>query len=139
MKPFKSKNKIFRFFYVKMSRVFKSSQKSRYPKKVTEGEKTVADIFINVLHDPDTKLYYDTKTHECSLKSEKQLLWIFLESGNMKVVNSTFGYDRPISAQLEYYLSERFRVENTKRRTLMKEEALSKIEHSLNKTLEKIK
>ena len=122
-----------------MSRLFKSGNKVRYPKKVTEGEKTVSDIFINILRDSDTKLYYDTKTHECSMKSEKQSIWIFLESGNMKVVNSTFGYDRPISSELEYYLYERFRVENTKRRTLMKAEALSKIEHSLSKTLDKVK
>ena len=138
MKTFKYKNKLYRWLYVKMSRTFKSVKKSKYPKNVTEVEKTVSDIFIKVLHDPDTKLYYDTTTHECSLKSEKQSLWIFLEPNNMKVVNSTFGYDRPISSDLEYYLEERFRTENTKRRTLMKEEALSKIEYSLTKTLEKV-
>jgi hypothetical protein len=139
MKGFKYKNKLWRWVYVKTVKLFKSDERSRYPKKVTDKEKTVADIFINVLHDPDTKLYYDIKTHECSLKSEKQSLWIFLERENMKVINSTFGYDRTISPELEYYLSDRFRQENNKRRTLMKEEALSKVEHSLSYTLNKIK
>ena len=138
METFRYKNKIYRWLYVKIAKKLRPNDKCRFPKDITDKERTVYEIFIKVLHDPDTKLYYDTKTMECSMKSEKQSLWIFLEAGNVKVINSTFGYDRTISPKLECYLSDRFRQENTKRRTLMKEEALSKIEHSLSKTRDKL-
>ena len=138
MKPFKYKNKLYRYFYVRISRLFKTDLRSRYPKDVSDYEKTVSDIFISILHKDDTKLYYDTKTQECSLKNEQQVIWIFLERENIKIINSTYGYDRHISSNLEYYLADRFRQENTKRRTIMKEEALSRIEHSLSITLKKV-
>lgn len=139
MKGFKYKNKLWRWVYVKTVKLFTSDKKNRYPKNVTEKEKTVSDIFTNLLRDPDTKLHFDLKTHECSLESVKQSLWIFLEQENMRVINSTFGYDRAISPDLVYYLTDRFKQENNKRCILMKEEALSKVEHSLSYTLNKIK
>ena len=127
-----------RRLYIKSMSILSPKDRCRFPKDITDKERTVYDIFIKVLHDPDTKLYYDTKTMECSMKSDKQSLWIFLETRNVNVINSTFGYDRTISPKLECYLSDRFRHENTKRRNLMKEEALSKIEHSLSKTRDKL-
>lgn len=138
MKSFKYKNKIYRYFYVKMSRAFKNNDRSRYPKSVTDKERTVSDIFIKILHDPTTELSYDISTKECRMKNERESLWIFLEPGNVKVINSVYGYDRRISAELEYYLEERFRHENHKRGAVMKAEALSKVDYSLNKTLDKI-
>lgn len=138
MKTFKYKNRLYRWLYVKIASKIRTKDRCRFPKDITDKERTVYEIFIKVLHDPDTKLYYDTLTMECSMKSEKQSLWVFLESRNVKVINSTFGYDRIISPKLECYLSDRFRQENTKRRTLMKEEALSKVEHSLTKTRDKL-
>ena len=134
----KSIYKFFKRLYVKIVKKFRVKDRCRFPKDITDRERTVYEIFIKVLHDPDTKLYYDINTMECSMKSEKQSLWIFLEANNVKVINSTFGYDRIISSKLECYLSDRFRQENTKRRTLMKEEALSKVEHSLSKTRDKL-
>ena len=138
MKTFKYKSKLYRYLYVRMSRIFRSGMRVRYPKNVTKEERTVSDIFIKILHDPSTDLFYDMKSKECALKNTRESLWIFLEPGNVKVINSTFGYDRSISNELEYYLEERFRHENHKRRVVMKDEALAKIDHSLNKTLDKI-
>lgn len=128
----------FKKLRIKLLLRFRTNVRCRFPKNITNKERTVYEIFIKILHDPDTKLYYNTTTRECSMKSEKQSLWIFLEERNVKVINSTFGYDRTISSELECYLSERFIHENTKRRVMMKEEALSRVEHSLSKTRDKL-
>ena len=138
MKTFKYKSKVYRYFYVRMCRLFNNNDRSRYPKSVTDKERTVSDIFIKILHDPSTELSYDISSKECSMKNVRESLWIFLEPGNVKVINSVYGYDRRISAELEYYLEERFRQENRKRGAIMKAEALSKVDYSLNKTLDKI-
>lgn len=138
MKPFKYKNKIWRFIVVKVMRMFSSGTRARYPKKVTDQEKTASTIFMTLLKDPNSKLYYESKRNECYLDSESKKMKLFLEAGNIKVINSTYGYDVPISNEMEYYLEARFKVQMNKRRSEFKEKALSKVEHSLNKTLEKI-
>lgn len=138
MKPFKYKNKIYRWIYVKIKRLFSSEKRARYPKHVSQQERTVAEIFINILHNNNSQLYYNNRTGECYLKLDSEKIFIFLESHNIKIINSNFGYDTHISNEMEFYLSSRFDDENTKRKTLMKEEALSKIEYSLSKTLKKL-
>lgn len=138
MKTFKYKNKIYRYIYVKLARIFKSEERVRYPKNVDAASKVAADIFIKVLTNPDAQLYYNLKTEECSLKLEEHRIFIFLERSNIKVINSTFGYDKQIPAELEYYLVERFIRENNKRRILMKEFAIAKVDNSLYNTLEKL-
>jgi len=138
MNQFKTKNRLWRRLVVRTSILFKSSHKVRYPKKVTEHERETADIFIKILHDQHSKLYYHFKTKECSLKHDDLALWIFLEPEKVRVVNSTYGFDRRISQEMEYYLEQRFRQENNKRRVVMKEEAVSKVKHSITKTLDKI-
>jgi len=139
METFKYKNKLWRFIYIKFMRAIKQDKKQRYPKNIPDAQKTVADIWMILLRDPETKLYYDITTQECSLESKSKHLEIFLESENIKIVNSTFGFDKRISSELEYYLADRFRQENSKRRILMKQHAQSKIEHSLSNTLIKLK
>lgn len=138
MKNVKIKNKFMKWAYVRFRRLFKSNDKSRFPKNLSAAEKTVSDIFINILHDPESKLYYDNGTSECSMKSESKNMKIFLEERNVKIINSIYGFDRPISADLQYYLEARFKIENSKRRKIMKEEAVAQIENSLSNTLDKI-
>jgi len=135
------KHKLKRFFKVlsiKTKSIFRK-QKIRYPKNVSENEKTASSIFLKILHEPETSLYYNPETHECYLKSDKKHLYIFLESCNIKIINSKYGYDTKISVSLESYLSERFKHESSKRRNLFKQEVLSKVQNSLNHTLDKIK
>lgn len=139
MKTFKYKNRLYRWVYIKIIKLFNSERRARYPKKVSDLEKVVSDIFIKVLHNPESQLYYNISTGECSIKLESQKLFIFLENGKVRVINSTFGYDRAICPELQQYLMERFRHENAKRRRIMKEQALSKIDNSLSITLEKLK
>jgi hypothetical protein len=103
------------------------------------AEKTAYSIFMKLLLDPTSKLYYDLHTSECYIRSEDATLYIFLEANNIKVINSVYGYDVPIGRDLEAYLTERFRREMAIRRSKFKAEALKKIEHSLETTLEKLK
>jgi hypothetical protein len=130
-------NRFFKKINLKLKSTFRK-QKIRYPKKVSNNEKVASSIFLKILHDPETSLYYNPETYECYLKSNKHNLYIFLESANIKIINSKYGYDTKISIQLENYLSERFKHESSKRRNIFKQEVLSKVENSLNHTLDKI-
>jgi len=114
------------------------NRRARYPKYLSEKEKTVCDIFLNVLHNPQSVLHYNPETYECYIQSDSQKLYIFLEPQNVTVINTIYGYDTKISADLEVYLSERFKHEASKRRNIFKAEILSKVQHSLKNTLEKI-
>ena len=124
---------------LKIHRFLSSDQKPKLPKKLSESEETAKDIFTLLLVRPETKLYYDLKTAECYVRSEDSSVYIFLESRNLKIINSVYGYDVNISQELESYLIHKFEKELYKRRLSFKEEALSKIEHSLESTLNKLK
>jgi hypothetical protein len=56
-----------------------------------------------------------------------------------KIINSVFGYDVHIRSELEGYLLDKFIREMSIRRNAFKNEVLSKINHSLDSTLSKIK
>lgn len=113
-------------------------EKIRYPKRVTESERIVSLIFLKTLKNKEVSLYYNPQNHECYIKSDRNDLYIFLESCNIKIINSVYGYDTKISIKLETYLSEKFNQETAKRRNIFKEEVLSKVQNSLNHTLRKI-
>ena len=134
--------KIRRFTFIKFGRFLKSARNDRKiqkPKRLTEQEDTAMQIFLEILHDKESKLYYDIATHECYISSPDKNIYIFLESRNIKIINSVFGYDVPISSPLEHYMLEKFIREMAIRRNSFKREVLSRINHSLDSTLEKIK
>ena len=134
--------KIRRFAFIKFGRFLKSAKNDRKikrPKKLTEQEDTAMQIFLAILHDKESKLYYDISTHECYISSPDKKIFIFLESRNIKIINSVFGYDVPVSSSLEHYMLEKFIREMGIRRNAFKQEVLSRINHSLDSTLEKIK
>lgn len=129
----------FRWIWLKiLSTLNSNDHRPIKPKKLKDSERTAMSIFLKVLFDPGTKLYYDLHTQECYLKSEDSTLYIFLENLNVKIINSVYGYDVNISRELESYLLEKFRREMAVRRQKFKSEALAKIEHSLEGTLEKL-
>lgn len=110
----------------------------RRPKQMCYSEKSALTIFMRILRLPDTKLYYDIKTQECYLKSEEYQLYLFLEERNIKVINSVFGYDVRLSQELEAYMSDQFIQEMAVRRSAFKAEALNKVDHSLELTVERV-
>lgn len=131
--------RLIRVFYLRILRNFKSDKRVRKPKKLTESENKACEIFLTVLHNKDSKLYYDIKTQECYIGSGDKTIFVFLEANNVKVINSVFGYDVHIKQDLENYLLEKFIREMAKRRNLFKLDVLSKINHSLDNTLSRIK
>lgn len=110
----------------------------RIPRRLSDSERTATNIFLLILNEPGSKLYYDLNTQECFLKSEDSTIFIFLEYLNIKIINSVYGYDVNITIQLQQYLIDRFRKEMAIRRQKFKQEALDRVEHSLEATLEKI-
>ena len=124
---------------LKFSRVFASEKRIRFPKNMTESEKIASEIFIYLLKDHSSKLYYDIVTSECFISDANKTIFTFLESKNLKIINTVYGYDTYISSDTELYLSNRFRRELTTRRKMFKEEAILKVEYSLCSTLNKLK
>lgn len=124
--------------FFKIIRGFKE-RKVKRPKVLLESEETACEIFLTILHNKDSKLYYDIQTQECYISSGDKTLFVFLESNNVKIINSVFGYDVHIRGELESYLLEKFISEMGKRRNAFKKEVLSKINHSLDSTLTRIK
>ncbi len=142
-KTFKNKltrlRRIFMVTYLRIFRSFGSDKKLKKPKKLTESENTACEIFLTILHNKDSKLYYDIQTQECYISSGDKTLFVFLESCNVKIINSVFGYDVHIKSELESYLLDKFIREMGIRRNAFKKEVLSKINHSLDSTLTRIK
>ncbi len=130
--------RIFRVSYLKVFRSFKDKKVKR-PSRLSDAESTACEIFLTILHNKDSKLYYDIQTQECYISSGDKTLFVFLESNNVKIINSVFGYDVHIKGELETYLLEKFITEMGKRRNAFKSEVLSKINHSLDSTLTRIK
>lgn len=143
MKFIKMKNtsikRLLRYWKLRMYYSISTDKRSKYPSKMSDSEKVATSIFVSTLINPESKLYYDVQTRECYLRTEDGSLFIFLESRNIKIINSVYGYDVHISSELENYLSERFVREMNKRRSAFKQEALDKVEHSLENTLLKLK
>jgi len=113
-------------------------EKPTKPAKMSVSENSALTIFIRILRLPDSKLYYDIKTQECYLKSEEYQLYLFLEERNIKIINSVFGYDVRLSQELESHMYDKFIHEMAIRRSAFKREALSKIDHSLELTVDRV-
>lgn len=116
----------------------KQSNRTRLPKNLEGAEKDACSIFLNLLKNPSSKMYYDTTTSECFLSDPEKTLFVFLESRNLKIINTVFGYDTPLQPETEAYLGERFTQELGKRRAQFKAEAMLKVKHSLHTTLNKL-
>lgn len=132
------KGKFLHYIRLKVRKFFSSKYTARLPKNITESERVGVAIFINLLSQSGSDLYYDIETSECYIKSEDNSLFLFLEKGNLKVINSIFGYDVAVHDETEGYLTEKFKKELNKRRLQFKNEALQKVDHSLHKTFEKL-
>lgn len=123
---------------IKILRLTSTKRKVRLPRKLSDTEKIAVSLFMRLIQDPESKLYYDIHTQECYVKSGDSTIYLFLEDRNLKAINTVVGYDIPLQSESEYYLSEKFRLELNKRRMIFKKEAMDKVDHSLHKTFDKI-
>lgn len=121
----------------------KRSNRSKRPNatKLDKSQSCAIDIAVKTMRHPLSKLYYDLETQECYIKREDAqvgVIYIFIEANNIKIINTVFGYDIPIGNDSEQYLTWIFRKEMAKRRSQFKNEAISKVDFSLHKVLDKI-
>ncbi len=120
-----------RYYYLKTMSVFamnnRNEDRVRRPKRVNELQRMAIDIAVKIMINPTSKLYYDLTTQECYVKNESEsgTIYVFIESGNVKIINTVFGYDIPMMIEGEQYLISVFRREMAKRRSQFKKEALA--------------
>jgi hypothetical protein len=131
-----------RLKFVKSLR-FSGTLEERYkrPKNLNDIQTCSVDIAVKSIHNPNSKLYYDIVTQECYVKTEDEkvgTIYVFLESQNIKIINTVFGYDIFIDEPTESYVFGVFRKEMSKRRAQFKKEALLKVDYSLHKVLDKL-
>lgn len=131
----------FKRVFFKTKRIFKMGgrvERHRRPKNLNESQNIAVDITVKTILNATSILSYDPETHECYIEGSNGTLFIFIESRNIKIINTVFGYDIPISIPTENYVTYVFRREVTKRRMKFKKAALDKIEFSLQKALNRI-
>jgi hypothetical protein len=107
-------------------------------KNLNESQKLSIGIFFKILKMEDTELLYDLLSSECYLTNERTNTHIFIEDRNIKVINSVYSYDIPIDYKTEGYLVSKFELELSKRRLDFKNDIISKTNHCLLQTYNKL-
>lgn len=102
--------------------------------KMTDTESQAARIWVKVIHQKDSNLLYNPQTQEAYVEWESPsgTVYLFLESGNLRVINTVVGYDIRLSSQAEQWFSNIFTREVAKRRAKFRKSAESKVTHSLD-------
>jgi hypothetical protein len=110
-----------------------SDQKMKKP-KMTVSEEQAVRIWTKVVHQPESDLMYNPQNHEAYARWESPsgTVYLFLESGNMRIINTVVGYDIRLSMKVEQWCSTHFSREVAKRRSKFKRQAESKVIHSLD-------
>lgn len=136
MKDFKSKlTHLRRRFTVAWYGMNSARRDQRVTKpKMTETESQAARIWQKVVHQKDSDLMYNPQTHEAYAQwdSPGGTIYLFLESGNLRVINTVVGYDIRLSAKVEQWCANIFTREVAKRRAKFRKNAESKVTHSLD-------
>jgi hypothetical protein len=104
------------------------------PKKLTASEEQAVRIWTKVVHQPESNLMYNPQSHEAYAEwdSPSGTVYLFLESSNLRVINTVVGYDIRLSQKVEQWCSSVFTREVAKRRKKFKRLAESKVVHSLD-------
>ena len=102
--------------------------------KMSETEEQAARIWIKVVHQKDSDLMYNPQTHEAYAlwESPSGTVYLFLEAGNLRVINTVVGYDIRLSSHVEQWCASIFSREVAKRRAKFRKNAESKVTHSLD-------
>lgn len=133
-----------KLFYLKGYFLFsfkrRADERIKRPTNLNPLQKMAVDISIKVMLNPMSKLYYDITTQECYVKHDmpEGTIYVFIEAMNVKIINTVFGYDIPMTMDAEQYLTHVFRREMAKRRSQFKNEALAKVDFSLHTVLDRI-
>jgi len=98
------------------------------------SEEQAVRIWTKVVHQPESNLMYNPQSHEAYAEwdSPSGTVYLFLESSNLRVINTVVGYDIRLSQKVEQWCSSVFTREVSKRRKKFKRLAESKVVHSLD-------
>lgn len=101
---------------------------------MTPTEEQAVRIWTRVIHQSDSDLMYNPQTHDAYALWEAPTgtVYLFLESGNLRVINTVVGYDIRLSMRVEQWCSTVFTREVAKRRNRFRINAESKVVHSLD-------
>lgn len=121
-------------FRVYMRRYFGHSLKVRRPKGLAPEVDTALRIWTRVVHEEDSELLYNPVTQECYAEwvDSSNPVYLFLESGRLRIVNTVIGYDVHLKQAEEDWCTECFKREVNRRRSEFKRIALGKVMHSLD-------
>ena len=120
-----------------INKFFNSShyeRKVKKPKNMTESEVQAVRIWTKVVHNKDSELMYNPKTHDAYAvwESPSGMIYLFLEKENLRIINTVVGYDVKLSDKVDHWCVSIFTREVDKRRTKFKMDAESKVTHSLD-------
>jgi hypothetical protein len=109
-------------------------RKVKKPKNMTESEIQAVRIWAKVIHNKDSELMYNPKTHDAYAvwESPNGVIYLFLEKENLRIINTVVGYDVKLSVRVDHWCLWMFSREVDKRRTKFKLDAESKVIHSLD-------
>lgn len=115
---------------------FSANRHDRKMKRPTMNptEEQAVRIWTRVVHQADSDLMYNPQTHDAYALWEAPTgtVYLFLESGNLRVINTVVGYDIRLSNAVEHWCSKVFTREVAKRRNRFRLNAESKVVHSLD-------
>ena len=121
-------------FRVYLRRYFGGNLKVRKPKSLPPEIDTALRIWIRVIHEESSELLYNPVTQECYAEwvDDNNPVYLFLESGRLRIVNTVIGYDVHLTQAEENWFTECFQREANRRRSEFKRNALGKVIHSLD-------
>jgi hypothetical protein len=135
----KTKRRMLRMFWKRVKLMWAKTISTRdrrikRPHNVSAEEKRALEIWSRVVHQPDSVLLYDPKTYECyaELVDPEHPLYLFLESGRIRIINTVIGYDVTLTGVSETWCTQEFYREIHKRRARFKADALGRVVHSLD-------
>ena len=109
--------------------------------KMTPSEEQAARIWSQVVHQVDSDLLYNPQTQDAYAlwEAPSGTVYLFLESGNLRIINTVVGYDIRLSNAVEHWCSKVFTREVAKRRNRFRLNAESKVVHSLDSLENRLK
>lgn len=128
--------KIFFDINSKMYRI--KNPKINFEKMDSESERLAAKIFIKMVLDKSSELLWDFEPEECFIINENKQIYLFLENKNLKIINTVIGYDILVSEKTRLFMMNLFKRQLSLKRMKFKNDAMRKVEHSLESTYEKI-
>lgn len=120
--------------FLKYFGIMPKTETTKKPQYVSKEEEQALRIWSRLVHSKSSELLYNPATSECFVewKNGDNYVFLFLESRNLRIVNTVVGYDIPLSQSAEAWCSTIFSNEVNHRRIAFKHRAIQKATHTLD-------